>query len=142
MTERQRAWRRFILINAAALAVLLLFPLLPLLARRVGGVFSFCFFHDVLHLYCLTCGGTRATWLLLHGEVLEALRCHAAVVWTYAALLAVDVGALVRLLRGDTHPFRLPRAFWWGLLAAFVAYALVRDVCLAFGIDWLGDFLP
>lgn len=140
--EQKQAWRCFGLVNAAVLTAAAIFPLLPLLAQQVGGVFSFCFFHDVLQLYCVTCGGTRATWLLLHGQLVEALRCNAAVVWTYAALLAVDVRALILLLRGRKEPFRLPRAFWWTLLAAGLGYALLRDVCLvAFRWDWIGDFV-
>lgn len=141
--ERKRAWQLFVMVNAALLlAATVLYPTLIFFARRFGGLFNFCLFHDVLHLYCVTCGGTRATWLLLHGQVPAALRSNAAVVWTYAALLVVDVRALVHLLRGGTQPFRLPRAFWWMLLAAGLGYALLRDVCLvAFQWDWIGDFI-
>lgn len=142
-TPRRRGWQVFALVNGAALAVAAAgFPLMLWLAQHTGGVFSFCFFHDVLHLYCVTCGGTRATWQLLHGQIWDALRSNAAVVWTYAALAAVDLRGLVLLLRGGERPFRLPHAFWWTLLIAGLGYALLRDVSLvAFHWDWVGDFL-
>ena len=141
--EQRRAWRLFWLLNAAALAAAaVVYPLMLLLAKQVGGLFRFCLFHDVFHLYCVTCGGTRATWQLLHGDIVAAWHSNAAVLWTYAALAAVDVRALVVLLRGGMHPFRLPHAFWWTLLVAALAYALLRDVCLvAFRWDWVGDFI-
>ena len=145
MNERMRldGWRLFWLCNGAALlAACGVFPLMLLLARRVGGLFRFCPLHDLLHIYCVTCGGTRATWQLIHGQFAAALRSNAAVVGVYATLLAIDVRGLIVLLRGGKHPFRLPRAFWFTLLAAVLGYALVRDVCLlAFRWDWVGDFI-
>lgn len=143
MTERRRGWRQFWLVNGAVLAAGVVgYPLMLWMARHVGGLFRFCFFHDVCHLYCATCGGTRATALLLSGQIGAAVRSNAAVVWSYALFLAVDGRAFLRLCRGQNAPYRLPRAFWVAWLVSVIGYALLRDVCLvAFQWDWVGDFL-
>lgn len=140
-TPKRPSWIVFLCVNAAALAALAMgYFLIPLLSAHVGGIFSFCFIHDICHMYCMTCGATRATMALLAGDLLSALRYHAALVWTYAALLVIDIRALVRILRKKERPFLLPSAVWWGLLAVFCVYVLVRNIALAGGWDWIGDF--
>ena len=142
MIEQQRAWHTFWLVNAIALLIALAGGVALFVVARQAGNLATCPFHDVLRLYCPVCGGTRATWHLLHGKIGAALRCHAAVVWTCAALLFVDIRAFFRLLRQKTRPFYCSPAFWWGLLAAFLLYALLRNVWLvAFRVDWVGDFI-
>ena len=140
---QKRGWRIFWLVNGAALfAAAVLYPLSVWLASNFGGRFASCVLHDLLHIYCLTCGATRATGALLHGQILAALQYHAAVVLMYAVLFVIDLRAFFILLRGGTRPFRLHPAVWWSLAALFLGYALIRDISLvAFRWDWIGDFI-
>ena len=139
--DRKRGWGQFALVNGALL--LLAFAAFPLLVRLMGTLpksLFFCAVKRYLHLYCFTCGGTRATQALLRGDLLAALRGHAAVVWTYGALAFWDSRGLVRLLSGKKDPYRISKWFWWGLLFAFLLYGVLRDVSLVCGWDWAGDF--
>lgn len=138
--EQKRAWRTFAIVNGAALAAAAVaYPLILWLGERLG---SFCALHDILHIYCPTCGATRATWALLHGQIVTALRCHAAVVVIYAALAVIDLRALVLLCRGSTRPYAVRPIVWWGMLGLFLLYFVLRNVSLVFfRWDWVGDFI-
>lgn len=137
----RRSWRLFAALNVGAVAAVCLFSLFGSLAARWPQMGS-CPWHDYLGVYCVTCGATRATTALLCGQWGEALRCNAAVVCCFLALLWWDLRALGRLLRGHPHPFAVRPLFWWSLLGVLVGYALLRDVCLVgFGWDWIGDFI-
>lgn len=46
-----------------------------------------CLFQVTTGLYCPGCGGTRATFFLLHGELMKSLQYHPLV--PYMALVAV-----------------------------------------------------
>ncbi|MDP4178320.1 MAG: DUF2752 domain-containing protein [Bacillota bacterium] len=37
-------------------------------------IFPICLFRTIFHLYCPGCGATRATYELIHGNILKALR--------------------------------------------------------------------
>ncbi len=51
-----------------------------------------CLFHLLTGLYCPGCGGTRAVWYLLHGQILKSIQYHPLVV--YAVLVvAIEFGS-------------------------------------------------
>ena len=70
-----------------------------------------CLFHELTHLYCPGCGGTRALYHLLHGHILRSLRCN---------LLLVPLGSLAVAV------YLRPR---WGT-ARIAAYATLVTVLL------------
>jgi hypothetical protein len=92
--------------GAAALLALAVSPFAP----RVAAGLPPCFFHRVTGLPCLTCGGTRAAFALLAGDLGGAF--HANPLVAAALLLFVGgglaAGALALAGRGVREPSRLP----------------------------------
>ncbi len=92
--------------GAAALALLLLAPLAPVVAPGLPP----CFFHQITGLPCPTCGGTRAVLALLSGDVSGALHAN-PLVTAILALFAgggLVAGAVAALGRGVREPARIP----------------------------------
>ena len=50
-------------------------------------MFDGCFIRELFGVYCPGCGGTRAVWALLHGQILMSLRYHPVVVYTVVVTL-------------------------------------------------------
>ena len=92
--------------GAAALALLLLTPVAPVVAPDLPP----CFFHQITGLPCPTCGGTRAVLALLSGDVPGALHANPLV----AAILVfftgggLFAGAIAAFGRGVREPARIP----------------------------------
>ncbi|MGC6466204.1 MAG: DUF2752 domain-containing protein [Akkermansiaceae bacterium] len=96
-----------------------------------------CLFHQVTGLHCPGCGATRATESLLSFQWGMALRQNAF--WT----LAVIIGTLFLILNvaGERFPrvrflgwFRWRNDYLWGILAALIVFALVRNLL---GFSWM-----
>lgn len=100
-----------------------------------------CFMHDILHLYCPFCGGTRAFMALLRLDLLVTVLYNPAVVLATLAFLAFDLRALILILRrreGAFFPsFLPPLAVVW-----FSLYTVFRNALAFFGIDPVGDIAP
>lgn len=82
----------FVLGFSAALASIYLYFNSPF----EKSVFPPCIFRSVLKLYCPGCGGTRATYELLHGNVLKAFRYNSLYILSipfiiYLVLLILDI---------------------------------------------------
>ena len=123
-------------------------PLLCLVAQLVTEVvlktpnrlLSGCWIHDLLHLYCPLCGGTRAAGAIARFDFLEAFRYNAAVVIFLIVMLAWDVVAFVRLLQKKSRWWSFPRKFWLYMVWLFVGYTILRNLLvMVWGIDPVGD---
>jgi Protein of unknown function (DUF2752) len=117
------AARRMKLPRHAALrvaAVALVWMLVPL------GVFSVnqpCTFAAVLHRPCPGCGLTRATLLLLHGDVAGSLRMHPMFVPIIACWGAIALATLVATWRdGAPWHFHRSKLGRFAVVATGVAY--------------------
>ena len=53
-----------------------------------------CYIHAHYHLYCPGCGGTRAVMALLHGNLFQAIKYNALVVFF---LMDILIGCLLRI---------------------------------------------
>ena len=91
----------------AAVAAFAFVGAILLLARHAGFSPSFCTWKGVTGLPCAGCGGTRATSLLLVGDLGGALTMNPGAVFAaaFAAMLAV-YASVVLLFR--LEPLRLP----------------------------------
>ncbi len=99
-----------------------------------------CFLHDRLFIYCPLCGGTRAVESLLRLDFVGAFRANAVVVILILLLIALEIVALVRLLRGHERLLPLPRWSWIVLLVLLLGFAVLRNwLMIARGIDPTGD---
>lgn len=133
---------RYLLIHlvlAAAAGALLIWHLA---CRISGGRIVYCVMHDVLHLYCPFCGGTRVLLSLLRLDIATAFVANPVIFVLALLFLFLDLVMLLRLIRRDTDPFRLPRLLLPSALAVLFGYAVVRNVLLiCFQIDPLGDLV-
>ena len=101
-----------------------------------------CPLHDLLHLYCPFCGGSRAILSLLRFDFPTAFRVNPAVLLSLPIVLFYYARALVVFFRGGVFSFRIPRGWTIALLSLFGVFFLVRNVLLlAFGFDPTGDFI-
>ena len=143
---QKNRWRSFLIFH---LVCLVFFALI------VAGYFVFsrlreggypvvtCPLHDLLHVYCPFCGGSRAILSLLRLDFPTAFRVNPAVLLALPVVLFYYARALVAFFRGDPFLFRIPRGWTFSLLALFGVFFLVRNVLLiAFGFDPAGDFIP
>ncbi len=142
MKIRRASLLWFLGIHALAVAAILLFPYYRLGAGIVFSFFPSCLLHDVFHIYCPLCGGTRAVDAILHFHFPEALRFNPLVV-VFLLLAAIWYGiAWVRLFRGKTLLAPIPKALSVLLAVAFIGYWILRNLLLiAFGVDPMGDLV-
>lgn len=132
-------WRRYLLFHGEMLLLAVAFWGYTKLTDWIfPNGFLHCFLHDILHLYCPFCGGTRAFLALLRLDIGEALRANSAVLIAAAAVLALDLRAFVMLCRKKEGRL-IPSALWRLSAAYFLLYALARNTALLFGFDRLGD---
>jgi hypothetical protein len=97
--------------------------------------YPICPFYAVTHLLCPGCGGTRALYQLLHGNLSEALHFNALVTVAVPILLAWFAYWYYSVMRRDRAP-RL-RLHWSATVCLFVVvilFAIVRDTGIAFTI--------
>lgn len=90
-----------------------------------GGLYPRCPFHLVTGLWCPTCGATRGTHDLLHGDLAAALSACAPLVVLLPLLAYGWVTLLVPSLPGIDH---IRRRWWFAAIAALVAYGVARNL--------------
>ena len=99
-----------------------------------------CFMHDVAHLYCPLCGGTRAFLLCLRLDPAALIFNPAAILW--GMLFAVlDVRALVLILKGREGEL-FPEWLFPFTVCFFGTFGALRNVLAFFGVDPVGDIAP
>jgi hypothetical protein len=79
---------------------------------------------------CPGCGGTRAAWYLLHGNIAAAARHHAPLVFATPFVLymyvAWTLGIVVK--RKLLPQLRLPNTVLAGFLGAWIVFSVVRNL--------------
>lgn len=91
-----------------------------------------CMFHSVTGLDCPGCGALRATHALLHGHFWEAFALNPLYFLLLPVLAWIVLSYALRATTGRelSHPFTHP-AWVWMLLAAVVAFAVLRNLPMA-----------
>jgi hypothetical protein len=87
-----------------------------------------CQFHLLTGLYCPGCGATRASYQLLHGNILAALRDNALFVLSLAALAARGIWYLDRQRRRQPGRFFIPPVALWVFLAVALVFTVLRNL--------------
>lgn len=77
-----------------------------------------CVFHEVTGLYCPGCGNTRALHALLHGHVVQSLRCN-------LLLVPAALTVLLLLLRPR---FAMARYTGWIIAGIVIVFAVLRNL--------------
>ncbi len=132
--------KKFLLLHAGAVLLVLLFPLYRVGISMLPRSFVGCMMHDVLFLYCPLCGGTRAIAALLKFDVAAALRYNALVTTGCVAALVLDAVAWVRFFQRRSFCPRFPRWSWIGGIIVFLGFGVLRNwLMIAYGVDPTGD---
>ena len=136
-----RAAKRYLWIHVGLLLAAALFPLYQWLTSRLSFPFlKGCFLHDFLHVYCSFCGGTRSVGALLRLDFALAFQYNALIPILLILMIALDIVALVRLLRGERKLLPLPNQSWIFGIVVLVGYAILRNyLMIAHGYDPVGD---
>jgi|SRR5215469_14151778 len=87
-----------------------------------------CQFHLLTGLYCPGCGATRATYQLLHGNLLAALHFNALYVVALAAFAARGIWFLKRRYYRQPVRFFIPPGALWTFLAAAIVFVVLRNM--------------
>lgn len=105
--------------------------------------FSFtpCYFHDLFHLYCLGCGGTRAVRAFLNFHFVDSFMCNPLVVYGAMVFLYYYIGEWFRYF---SHPWKKFFRYreWIAYFSVVLLFGvfIIRNVMLVFWqIDYLGD---
>ena len=111
-------------IPIASLAVL------GLLAALILGNFTLweCPVHKLFHIWCPSCGVTRALTALMHGDILLALRQNAVVIAAIIIALAWYIELILKVFGKNVRfPLIHNPLFYYILLALWLAYAVARN---------------
>lgn len=100
-----------------------------------------CYLHDLFHLYCFGCGGTRAVRALFNFHIVESFMCNPLVLYGALVFLYYYIGNWFRYF---THPWKKYFRYreWIAMLSVVILFGvfIVRNVMLVFlQIDYLGD---
>lgn len=101
-----------------------------------------CILHDVFRIYCPGCGGTRAIFALLRGDVVESFCSNPLVIIGGLLILYYEIGVGITLLKKNGKRY-YTTSLVPVIVFAFVAitFTVVRNYLLiACGIDLLQDF--
>ena len=134
--------KRYIHYHVIFLVAVLAFAVYGFITTRLLPTPTFhCFMHDILHLYCPFCGGTRAFMALLQLDFFTTVLYNPAVVLATLVFIFFDLRALILILRhreGALFPSLLPplAVVWFSL------YTVLRNALAFFGIDPVGDIVP
>lgn len=125
----RRRWLLFALVHGAVLLVIAAAFLWRGLIDRIpprepyGVRLSGCALHDVVHIYCPLCGGTRAMVALCRGQLWLSLQYNPLSAYLALGFAVLDAIAAVRIARRSPAPLvRIPR---WYLITGIVLAALV-----------------
>ncbi len=145
MHRRARRWLIFSAVQLLAVcAVIAAFVYRGFLDGLPGdGRVSLCPMHDLWHIYCPGCGGTRAMVALLRGQIVHSLACNPLSAYLAAGFVAFDVRAAIAIARDEPRALHLRAWYFWLLLAITVVFFVLRNVMLvSFGVDYLGELRP
>ena len=143
MEKQKVLLRDFIIINATSGgAILIMFGVMLLQRYDIIPAMP-CPFHELFHIYCPGCGGTRALFELLHGHILTSLYCNPAIFLGLILILYYEVGAIITIIKNNGKCYYYQKGkLVYGYLIIVALFTAVRDYLLvAMGIDMLGDFL-
>jgi hypothetical protein len=87
-----------------------------------------CQFHLLTGLYCPGCGGTRAAYQLLHGNILLALHDNALFVVSLPLLAARGIWYLNQKRHGRPVRFFIPPVALWTFLVVALVFLVLRNL--------------
>ena len=113
-------------IGAFAMTPLFALPLGAWLVESKTLVLSQCGFKTMFDLPCISCGSTRATVHLLHGNLLEAIAFQPMTMLIYVFLLSWGAASLWALVKRKSLHLDLSKREDFILKASLVALPIVN----------------
>lgn len=133
----------FLIIHIIVILVITVI-LAQVLLQRFDLIPSFpCMFHEILHMYCPGCGGTRAFFAMMEGDFLKSLYYNPAVVMGVLLFLYYEIGVLITLIKknGKAYLYRKKIFLYFYLIINFLFFILRNYLLLFCGYDMLNDFI-
>lgn len=100
-----------------------------------------CYFRTKWGIYCPGCGGTRALFAILNGEILASVRYNPITLLFLIDLIFVPITYLIEKSNKELSLAKIRLMYNLSLLIFIFVYFIARNLLLIyFGIDLLGDF--
>lgn len=141
MKRRTKRITIFILINFAVLAAVIFIAIYKKFSADTGAdPLGMCVMHDVFHLYCPGCGGTRAVMLLARLDIVGALMSNPVVPYFAGLYLYLTIRAVPAIIRDADKIIYWNTALTWVSAGLPIAVFVIRNILLVFwGVDTIGD---
>ena len=121
----------YVLMCIFTIPIILLGAVFLWMARRLPTEFEGCVFRAALGLYCPGCGGTRAVWALLRGDIPMALYYHFPAVYGVALYVVYFVSqTLMRVSRGRIRGMQFRPVYLYVMLGMIVVNFIAKNVML------------
>lgn len=103
-----------------------------------------CTIHDILHLYCPGCGGTRAVKSLLNFNLAKSLLCNPFVLYLVVIFLYYYIGTTIAIItKHKLILFYFKFSMLYLGIILFFGSCIVRNIlAIYYKIDYLGDICP
>lgn len=100
-----------------------------------------CAMKRMFKLYCAGCGGTRASYMLFHGKVLESILCNPLVIYIGFFVVKYYAKLWISFVKDKTRAIcEIDLRVIWVLLILVIVLYIGRNIMLVAGIyDYLGD---
>lgn len=100
-----------------------------------------CQIHDVLHLYCPGCGGTRALRALLNFDIIRSFLCNPFVLYLICVFLYYYACMIIDFITKNRYQFfHFKLSTLYLGLVVFLGNCIIRNVlAVYYNIDYLGD---
>ena len=99
-----------------------------------------CYFRTHWKLYCPGCGGTRALFALMHGNLRQSLKYNPVTLLFLLDVLVTTILSLIEKKNSKYSTSRFRLILNITLLIFIVVFSVLRNYLLYTGIDVLGDF--
>jgi len=129
-------------VNAVLIGLIIYYPFYARAAAADKSI-GYCFYKNFLHIYCITCGGTRAFGDMLAFDFLSAVKHNALVFLGFAYVIFLDIYAIYAHAKRKESIIYFKPVFCVYIIIGVLIFLFTRNFLLyAFGIDPIGDILP
>lgn len=137
--SRKQQWTIFLVINGILLFVLLAFPFYYKYIKDLP--FNRCYLVELFHIYCPSCGGTRAFKALCEFNILKSLWYNPIVPIGAGFFIAYEIYMIKHLIKKTERETFVKMWMVYSFLGVWGLFFIVRTILLFCGIDMIGDIL-
>lgn len=137
--SRKQQWVIFLVVNGLLLFTLLFFPIYWKYLMKLP--FNKCNMLELLHIYCPSCGGTRAFKALCDLDILNSFRYNPIVPIGAGLFIAYEIYMIKHLIKKTERESFVKMWMVYSVLGIWGLYFIVRTILLFCGIDIIGDIL-